>query len=166
MRPAILACLSAALLAACAEIPAEPAGTTDFDAAWQRWQQAQIDVYRYEVQVSCFCTDERSRPVIAVVANGQTVSLQYADSLTPADTVLFSDVRTIDRIFTRLRSILDQHPALFDATYHATLGFPETVNVDVNAQMVDEEFSYRVTNFVRLLPASPPGESSGGPRTF
>jgi len=165
MRRLVIAC-TAATLAACADIPSGPVGTTDFDAALQRWQHAAVDAYRYDVQVSCFCGDQRTRPVTVVVVNGQTVSLEYADSLTPADTILFSDVRTMDRLFDRLRSILDRHPALFAATYDPTFGYPLAVTVDPDAQIVDEEVAYYVSNFYRLLPASPPVESSGGPRPF
>lgn len=154
-------------LAACADIPTEPAPLHDFDRALQRWEAAAPFAYRYRVQVNCFCGEERTRPVSVVVVNGQTVSLLYADSLTPADTVLFSDVRTMDRLFARLRSILDNGPASFTATYDPGLGFPTTVWADPVAQVVDEEVGYVVTDFHPFMPPdSPPAESSGAPRPF
>jgi len=165
-RPAAPILLAFAL-AACADIPAGPAQLTDFDRAFQRWEAAAPFAYRYRVQVNCFCSEARTRPVSVVVIHGQTVSLLYSDSLTPADTVLFSDVRTMDRLFARLRSILDGGPASFAATYDPGLGFPLTVWADPIAQVADEEVGYLVTDFSTFSPPdSPPAESSGAPRPF
>jgi hypothetical protein len=147
-RRAVVLTLTLAL-AACADIPTG-GGAGDFDAAWQRWQRSRPADYRYDVQVLCFCTEERTRTVTAVVAGGAPAALFYADSGNAADTVLFADVRTMDRLFTTLRAALDRHPYRFDAMYEAGLGYPLAVSIDADAQIVDEEIAYRVTNFGRL----------------
>ena len=143
-RTLLRATLAAALVAACADLTG-PA--VEFEAAWQRWQRSGVTEYRYDVQILCFCGQVTTSPVTVTVSGGQTVSLVYADSLTPADTAMFRDVRTMDALFARLLSILRQKPDRFVATYHPTIGYPITVSVDPEAQLADEEVSYRVTNF-------------------
>ena len=153
MRPHTLARLAALVgtLTACSDFPTRP--TADFAAAWQRWQRSQPADYRYDVQVLCFCGPERTRTVHAVVSGGQTVSFFYADSGNAADTVLFSDVRTMDRLFATLQAALDRHPYRFVAAFDPNLGYPVSVDIDVDAQIVDEEVSYRISNFSPLLRA-------------
>lgn len=149
MRSLLIAVLATAALAACADIPTD-AADGDLDAAWRRWQQAGITDYRFDVQVICFCGDERTSTVTAVVLGGAPVSLVYADSGNAADTLLFTDVRTMGRVFATLRAALDRRPSQVTATYDAALGYPLDVWVDFNAAMADEEIGYRVTNFARL----------------
>jgi hypothetical protein len=159
MRPLLPICACAAL-AVCADIPTA-AARDELDAAFSRWQAAGIADYSYDVRVSCYCLDERTRTVRAEVRNGVPVSLTYVDSGTAADTAMFDDVRTMDRLFATLRQAVEREPYDWIAQYDGTWGIPLSVAVDYDATMVDDEIGYVVTSFgpvaVPLGDASPSG---------
>ncbi len=149
MRPHLPACLAAALLAACADIPTS-VSSDQLNAARYRWQQAGMVDYHFDARILCYCPSARTDVVTVVVASGEPVALFYADSGNAADTTLFRDVLTMERLFSALRQALDLQPYRFTATYHDSLGYPLEVWIDPDEWTADEEIGYRITNVGRL----------------
>jgi hypothetical protein len=140
------ACAVALLAAACSEPHPSPA-MVHLDAAQQRWQTTLHADYDLIVQRSCFCALAVVRPVRVSVRGGTPTALVYADSNTAADTALFTDYRSVDRMFAFLRTVLAAKPDSFSATYDPVWGYPTQVAVDPNFGTVDEEYAFQVTGF-------------------
>ncbi len=78
------------------------------------------------------------------VSGGAFVSATYLDDGAPADTTIFRDALTIDRLFAYIHQALAQHPAMFTASYDPTLGHPVSIAIDYNALAQDDETGFRV----------------------
>lgn len=57
---------------------------------------------------------------------------------------------TIDDLFARLRAEAEADPVQFDVEYDDGLGYPTRASVDVRAEIADDEYTFRVTDFVAL----------------
>ena len=119
----------------------------ELNAAQRRWQAHAPADYQFTIQRSCFCAPIVTRPVTVGVQGTAVVSLVYADSGTAADSVVFSEFLTIDRVFTFLRQTLAGKPGSFTAAYDTQLGYPTQVSVDPIANAVDDEFARSVSSF-------------------
>lgn len=128
------------------------------------WRSAGIRDYEMDIIRLCFCVAEQTRPVTATVRGGAFVSLVYTDSGgTPADTTLFQQYLTMDRVFAVMSSVLDTEPASLHAEYHPAYGYPILWAVDPDAHIADEEFSIQVFAFRRTPAASAAARRGAGP---
>lgn len=114
-----------------------------------RWRLSAIASYDFVVQRGCFCGPAVTRPVTAQVRDGAFAALVYADSGTAADTSLFTDVLTVDRLHGLIERALAQSPAAFSAVYDPFFGYPTRLVVDPNAAIADDELTITVTGFTR-----------------
>ena len=146
----LLALAGAAALLSCANLNDDP-GDGGLAAAQARWQSLHLTRYVFQFQHNCFCAPEVTRPVSITVVGGVPVSAVYVDSGTAADTTLFQQYLTVDRIFTFLHNTINAHPALLTATYDHTLGYPLQVYVDPIALAADDE----VTLHIQSLTVAP-----------
>jgi hypothetical protein len=96
-------------------------------AAQRRWAAGGLTSYDFTVQRLCFCGDVVTRPVTVGVRGGSFSGIAYADSGTAADTSLFRDFLTMDRLFAFLRQQLDAKPDTLVADYDPQLGYPTSV---------------------------------------
>lgn len=118
---------------------------SEFDDARRLWQAQGATDYDFDLQHLCYCSDLVTRPVTIGVRGGAVAWIVYTDSGTAADTTLFRDYLTIDRVFALLQRTLDGHPASFTASYQPDLGYPAMVHVDPKQPVADDEFSVRIT---------------------
>lgn len=133
-----------------APAPAAPAAGPAPESPLALWEARGIDSYRYELQVSCFCLQEMTRPVIVEVRDGAVASITYVDDGTPADPALFEQYDSIEDLFAILAEAEAQNPARFDVTYAEETGVPLTVDIDISEQMADEEIRFTVSSFEAL----------------
>jgi autotransporter translocation and assembly factor TamB len=133
------------LCAACSTSPFEQQQDS-LAAAQRRWRAAAIPDYSFTFQRGCFCAPIATRAVTVTVQQGAWASLRYVDDGTVADTSLFRDYLTMERVFAFLHRALDEHPARFDASYAVQLGFPAEVYIDYNAGIADDEGSFRISD--------------------
>ncbi len=111
------------------------------------WESQSVDNYSYELQVSCFCFPDMTRAVNIVVAGGVVESVTYIDDGTAADPDLFASYSTVEKLFERLEGAQSQNPASFDVTFDAQYGVPQSVSIDIDERMADEEINFTVSNF-------------------
>jgi len=78
------------------------------------------------------------------VSGGAFGALVHTDDATPADTALFSDFLTMERVFDYLQRAVSQRPAIFAATYDAGFGYPARVDLDGDRQIADDEVTLRI----------------------
>ena len=124
-----------------------PAANTQSETPQERWAAQDIDNYRFDLTIGCFCLYEMVRPVTIVVENGAVASITYIDDGTAANPEWFNGFATIDQLFERLADLEAQDPVKFDVTYDEALGIPLSADVDVSELMADEELWLTISNF-------------------
>lgn len=118
----------------------------------QKWQNAGISHYRYNLFVGCFCGPSQDMPLIVEVQDGKVVSMGYqsGNEIDPSSRELFEKYATLDRIFSELEKNIYGKADEVKVTYDPTFGFPTQVNVDFIKNAMDDELSLRVSNFEKL----------------
>lgn len=133
------------------------------NAAEQRWLQRTPGAYRITESRSCECPSEVAAPMVVSV----TTLMGY-----PTGPVMewLNDVRyesdgslvpeqyrpaalTVQELFALIRDALDRHAARLDVEYDAQYGYPTTISIDYDAQMVDDEITIRARDLQGLLTA-------------
>ncbi len=127
---------------------------SEFDANRQKWQDAQVNHYRYSLSVICFCPGTDKMPLTVEVQDGNVVSMTYADG-TPVGAEdpqfgFYSQFATIDGIFSELKADLGGAADEVTVTYDSTYGFPADVNIDRIKQAIDDELALKISNFEAL----------------
>ena len=136
----------AIVLAACSMVQSE------IQRNWQKWQDAKISHYRYNLSVGCFCELNPDMPLVIEVKNDQVVSMEYQSGkqLDANDRELFEKYATIDGIFSELDANILGKADEVVTTYDPTYGFPAKVNADFIKEAIDDERTLMVSNFVKL----------------
>ncbi|HEX5836222.1 MAG TPA: DUF6174 domain-containing protein [Anaerolineales bacterium] len=144
----ILFILMAVVLTACASVGA---ASSDFDIARDKWQDAGISHYRFNVAISCFCIFTQDMPLIIEVQDGEVVSMEYAsgNELDPNSLELFNRYATVDRIFAELEKAHAEADSV-TVEYDETYGFPTQVTIDFDQQAADEEIYLTLSDFEAL----------------
>jgi hypothetical protein len=136
------------VLTACASVGA---ASSDFDLARDKWQDAGISHYRFNLNISCFCIFTQDRPLNIEVQDGEVVSMEYqsGNEIDPSNIELFERYATIDRIFAELETALVEADSV-TVEYDETYGFPTQVSIDLDQQMADEEIYLTISDFDTL----------------
>jgi hypothetical protein len=134
------------LVAGCSLLPtATPSArellAQELRAAEARWASKDISTYRFTLTYSCFCpwTD----PMAVTVVDDQVTSVTMnGESVANAGGLPL----LVESAFEQVRSSLDAHE--IEAAFDPEFGFPSRVVADPIENAVDEEFSFRITDFV------------------
>jgi hypothetical protein len=148
MRKLIFIFLALALaLSACA-----PANQSEVERNRQKWQNANLSHYRFNLFVGCFCVFTEDMPLAIEVKDGDIVSMAYHNGkeIDPSLRELFEKYGTIDRIFAELEKDLNGEADKVDIKYDATHGFPSEVFIDFMQNAADDELSLTVSNLEKL----------------
>lgn len=145
----ILFVILAIVLTACASVGA---ASSEFDQAKEKWQDAGISHYRFELTYSCFCAFVSDMPLIIEVQDGEVVSMEYksGNEIDPASEELFQQYATIDKIFAELENALNGGADNVTVTYDETYGFPTQINIDFIEEAADDELYLTISNFEAL----------------
>jgi len=147
MKKIILITL-AVILAACS------AGGSEFSRNQQKWDDANVQHYRFLLNVSCFCPFRDQMPLTVEAQNGEVVSMTGADgSVIAADDPnyeLFSKYATIDRLFSELEADLGGGADEVTVTYDAAYGFPAEIVIDFIKEATDDELYLNASGFEKL----------------
>ena len=109
------------------------------------WKAHQPRSYEFTISVGCFCPP--STPPTFRVTDGQPAVIGVIDAETQRR---YSDYNTIDELFTALRSAAAAGPHKMIVTYDEKVGYPSVADVDPKKDALDDQFSFKVTNF-RIL---------------
>jgi hypothetical protein len=119
----------------------------------QKWNDASIQHYRFELSIGCFCAFRDQMPITVEVQNGAIVSMTGKDgsliNTTDPNYANFSQYATIDSLFAELKTDLakaDQVTVTYDPTY----GFPATINIDFIKAAADDELYLSASGFEKL----------------
>jgi hypothetical protein len=114
----------------------------------QKWQDAAISHYRYEVSIGCFCPWGTLMPLHVEVKDGQVVSLTDKDGNPVPENFAetFNKAATIEDLFAVAETALNDADEV-QMEYDPTYGFPTTISIDYIKAAVDDEIGYSVTGF-------------------
>jgi uncharacterized protein DUF6174 len=128
-------------------------GGTELSQNQQKWQNANITHYRFQLSVGCFCAFRDKMPLTIEVENGQVTSMTYADgtavSAEEQTNMGFAQFATMDDLF-KYTAQRTKDAAEVKAAYDATYGYPTEVSIDGNKQIADDELYLSVSAFEKL----------------
>lgn len=147
----ILFILLAVLLAGCASIVGE--ASSDIDSAQEKWQDAGISHYRFELTIGCFCIFSQDMPLIIEVQDGEVVSMEFksGNEIDAVNMELFQRYATIDRIFAEIAKARAGEADNVTVTYDETYGYPKDAAIDFDELAADEEIYLTISSF-EVLP--------------
>ena len=147
----LLLIVIALILAGCAAAFAL-GSQSELEQNQEKWQDAAISDYRYQLSIGCFCVFTQDMPLIIEVRDGKVVSMEYQNG-NPIDSSLlelFERYATIDRVFGEVKAGLNGAADEVIAKYDLTYGFPTEVTIDVQKQATDDELYLTLSNFEKL----------------
>ena len=114
----------------------------------EKWESAAISSYELDMERACFCSDYITRPMHLIVTNGEPTLTYADDGSAVTDEALESlFVGAVPKMFDGISLVLSHEPDRFLVEYNDALGFPERIGVDFEADAIDDELSFWVTNF-------------------
>ena len=118
----------------------------------QKWQNANISHYHYNLSISCFCVFSQDMPLVIEVQDGEVVSMEYStgNAIDPSSLEYFQRFSTIDRIFEQLEKDSNGEADEVVVAYDATYGFPNDVMIDYVKEATDDEIWFTVSGFEAL----------------
>ena len=127
---------------------------SEFDRNQEKWQNAHVSHYRYSLFVGCFCPFTEKMPLNIEVKDGDMLLMTYADgtliSTTDPEFEFFARYGTMERLFSELETDLAGAADEVTVSYDPTYGFPQTADIDVIKEAVDDELSLTVSGFEAL----------------
>jgi hypothetical protein len=143
----------ALVLAGCSAMDSALGSQSEIEQNKEKWQDAGISHYRYNLFISCFCVFTQDMPLIIEVQDGEVVSMEFqsGNEIDPSLLELFEKYATIDRVFTEVEAGLNGGADNVVVTYDPTYGFPTQVTLDFEEQVADDEI-YLTLSDLEVLP--------------
>jgi hypothetical protein len=119
----------------------------------EKWQDANISHYRYNLHISCFCIFVENMPLVIEVQDGEVVSMEFQNGAELDPTLrkdLFDKYATIDRLFAELEAGLNGAADSVTVKYDPTYGFPTEATIDVVEEATDDELYLTISDFEEL----------------
>lgn len=151
MRKLIITVM-ALVLAGCAVMGSALGNRSEIEQHKEKWQDADISHYRYNLFISCFCVFNEDMPLIIEVQDGKVVSMEFQSGkeIDPSLHELFDKYATIDRLFAELEAGLNGAADKAVVEYDPTYGFPTKADIDFVEEVIDEELYLTISNFEGL----------------
>jgi len=127
---------------------------TELSRSQSKWEDANINHYRFQLGVGCFCLFRSQMPLTVEVKDGEVVSMiDVNGEAFPLDDPMSEFVlkyATIDRIFLELGSDPVQEADHLTMSFDPTYGFPTEVAIDYIELAADDELYLSVSAFEPL----------------
>ena len=143
----------ALVMTACSAVAGASGNQSEIEQNKEKWREANISHYRYNLHLSCFCAFVENMPLVIEVQDGEVVSMEFhnGSEIDPAIRQdLFEKYATIDRIFAELEADLNGAADKVTIEYDATYGFPTRADIDFIEEAIDDELYLTVSDFEAL----------------
>ena len=147
----LIPALAAALALGCADATgpsSEALALEEHEAYWLAHGPAS---YQYVIQRLCECVPEATVPVTVVVRDGEVLARRNAITGAPVDPQFDQIFVPVPGLFALVRQAIELPAAALAVRYNGAWGFPESIQIDWVAGVVDDEFSYSVTGFSAII---------------
>jgi len=148
----LLLVLMTLVLAACTAAGNAMGDQSEIEQNKEKWQEANISHYRYNLHMSCFCVFVENMPLVIEVQDGEVVSMEYhnGNEIDPSLLELFDKYATIDRLFAEIEAGLNGAADKVTVEYDATYGFPTKADFDFEEMAIDDELYLSISDFEAL----------------
>ena len=148
----VLITFFALAVAACSSGAQASGEQTELERNQEKWRDANISHYQFNVHISCFCAFVQDMPLVIEVMDGEVVSMEYQSGKAVEDMnrELFDRFATIDRIFAEIETDLAGAADKVTVTYDSTYGFPVDIVIDYVEEAIDDELYLTVSGFEPL----------------
>ena len=119
-------------------------GQDALDFNQTKWANANLNAYRFTVDVTCFCVPEED--IVFNVNNDAVTSAFFTPSGVPLNNDRLAHARTIDDYFGLIQEGIDEEFAVLEAEYDPDYGFPTRIYVDRASGIADDEVDYRISD--------------------
>ena len=150
----LLFIVMALVLTACSAVAGASGSQSEIEQNKEKWQDANISHYRYNLHISCFCVFVENMPLVIEVQDGEVVSMEFQNGAELDPTLrqdLFDKYATIDRLFAELQAGLNGAADKVTVEYDPTYGFPTKADIDFVEEAIDDELYLTISNF-EVLP--------------
>lgn len=149
----LLVVLMTLMLAACSVVGNAMGNQSEIEENQEKWRNANISHYRYNLHISCFCIFVENMPLVIEVQDGEVVSMEYAtgNEIDPSLLEMFNKYATIDRLFAEIEAGLKGGADKVTVEYDATYGFPTRADFDFVEMAADDELYLSISDF-EVLP--------------
>jgi hypothetical protein len=106
------------------------------------WQNSSFATYQYTYRASCNCLLTQS--VTVYINSGEISEAYFLDSGSNLNAAEIKQILTIEQLFAAVQQAIDKNAYNLITTYHTEKGFPETVTIDFNKDIADDEISYYI----------------------
>jgi len=117
---------------------------TDFESNKRKWQNSQPIIYSFTLQGSGFLAGNARKPVDLIINDNNVTHAKFTDGTT-GQVPAFNQL-SIDDLFNTIGNALNNNAAEVRVEYNATTGAPESIFIDRDRRIADEEVSLSVSN--------------------
>jgi len=117
-------------------------------ALWNSFDQVDYD---FVTSRMCFCPPEFTTAVELTVRDGQITSGEYVADSGLTNSVDLTNHKTIDDLFEIIASAIEQDAHRIEVTYNSEQGYPESIFIDHEEMMADEESIYTVSSLTAVV---------------
>ena len=104
---------------------------------------------------------ELKLPYISKVENGVIVEVRNVNgTLVDPGSSLFQDAYSVENLFERLETALEENLNKIRVDYDATYGYPTSVYIDYDVNLADDEFQVMIDSFQRMDGATTDGSQT------
>ena len=148
----LLLVLMTLVLAACTAVGSAMGSQSEIEQNKEKWQDANISHYRYNLHISCFCVFVENMPLVIEVQDGEVVSMEFQNGaeIDPSLHELFDKYATIDRLFAEIEAGLNGAADKVTVEYDPTYGFPTKADFDFEEMAIDDELYLTISDFEAL----------------
>lgn len=125
------------LVAGCSSFGREPGALAEARA---RWAASGTADYTMTQERMCFCPTEYRGPFVVTVRDGAVVAVTLDGASLPTDRAL-----SVEALFDLVAAAYDRRADDVQVSYHPTLGYPTSIQIDYERQAADEELGLTVT---------------------
>ena len=112
-----------------------------------RWATLGLIDYEFRMNWVRFCITEYRAPVDLEVRDGKIVGGVYAPDSGLTSAVELSRYETVKGLFDLITDAIVQDAHSIEASYHPEYGYPESVFIDYDERIADEERGFVITSF-------------------
>ena len=118
----------------------------DLAEAKAKWRKADVKQYRMDQSVSCFCYFEN--PEANTWSINETIGGEILINDEP-NIKSYPFAKTVNQLFGAIEEYINRepYPHTLSIRYNSLIGFPESLYVDLEQMMADEEIGWEQKNF-------------------
>ena len=143
--PSLIALAGAIIMVTYAYVGSLASGQRSLESARDLWEQNKPLNYQYVVEVSCFCPEDYTRPVVVQVQNGFYFNAEGSGG--PVSDSYIAQFGSVEALFAIIEKAYKDRADEVLVEYDPTYGVPLRFSLDPIKNAIDDELSVTVTDF-------------------